>query len=108
MALTVTQKYQAAVGDAFLREFEVTFDASYPTGGEPITPSTSPFSDFYHEIVAILSVNTISPLFSEKIVRFDPVASTLVIGVEGAAIFAEAASASNQATVKARVVGLFR
>ena len=104
MALTVVQEYQAPVGDAFMKEFTVTFDSSYPTGGEALAPS-----DFFaHEIVAIISINVIAPLFGEKVVRWDPANKKLTIGVEGAAVFVQAGSASDQSAVKARILALVR
>ncbi|MCB7129663.1 MAG: hypothetical protein J3T61_09015 [Candidatus Brocadiales bacterium] len=110
MALTVTQEYHAAVGDAFLRELEVTFDSSYPTGGELFNGTTTPTDDFFHEVVAILSVNTITPAVPTKTVLWDPTNSKLIVSVEDTTSGknAEAGGASDQSAVVARVVGLFR
>ena len=40
MALTITQKKRAKMGNAYAVAADVTFDSSYPTGGEALTPAT--------------------------------------------------------------------
>ena len=78
---------------------KVTFDSSYPTGGEAIVAADLGLT-VLREVIAVL---TLAPLFSEKIVTWDRANSKLAIGVEGAAIFAQAANASDQSAVKCRV-----
>lgn len=40
MALTIAQKKRAKMGNAFAVAADVTFDSSYPTGGEALAPTT--------------------------------------------------------------------
>ena len=110
MALTIVQNYHAAVGDAFLREYNVTFDSSYPTGGELFDGTTTPTDDFFHEVVAIISVNTTAPAVPTKTVLWDPTNSKLKVSLEDTTSGknAEAGNGSDQSAVVARVVGLFR
>ena len=81
---------------------KITFDNSYPTGGEAIVAANLGLTTL-REVISVL---TLAPLFSEKIVTWDRANSKLTIGVEGAAIFVEAGSASDQATVIALVTAI--
>lgn len=45
MAVTVTEVVKTAVKDRYMHIFKVTFDSSYPTGGEPLTAADLGFSD---------------------------------------------------------------
>ncbi len=81
---------------------KVTFDSSYPTGGEAIVAADLGLTTL-REVISVL---TLAPLFSEKIVTWDRANSKLTIGVEGAAIFVQAGSASDQSSVIALVVAI--
>lgn len=45
MALTVVEKFRGAGGDRLLHVHKITFDSSYPTGGEPLTAADLGWSD---------------------------------------------------------------
>ena len=84
------------IGDIRVRFVKVTFDDSYPTGGEAITPANFGFS---HKIIHVIP-NAISDV-ATKHVQWDDANQKLLIMVEDgtSGISAEAANASDQALV---------
>jgi hypothetical protein len=108
MALTFTR---AASPEQFLRFGRgaevawvgtITFDNSYPTGGEAIAPS-----DFGFDALFFVSVNA-SATPVTKFVRWDEVNSKLLIYIEDSisGICAEAGAASDQSLVKVAVLAI--
>jgi hypothetical protein len=53
MALTRTEVLRTALRDRFLHIYKVDFDASYPSGGEPLTTADLGFSDLAADLVVI-------------------------------------------------------
>jgi hypothetical protein len=107
MALTFTaatnaQRPKNVLGDLAAVFRTVTFDSSYPTGGEAITAA-----DFGLQTIVWVSVNALSDV-ATKHVRWDPTAGTLMILIEDgtSGISAEAANASDQSAVDAQVLVL--
>jgi len=97
MALTLT-KVQHRIGlNSRIHVYDVTFDSSYPTGGEAVAAS-----DFKLD-----SIDAIFPTFSGataangRIVTFDPTNSKLLVWT---GVATEAANASDQSAVTARVI----
>lgn len=80
------------IGDIRVRFVKITFDNSYPTGGEAIAPSDFGFS---HKIVHV-ALNP--PLDGTKSVAWDDANSKLLVNVMDDAP-AEAANASDQSTL---------
>lgn len=70
MALTLSQKHNLVVGNKRLTVTNVTFDSSYPTGGEPVTAA-----DFG---LSVLDLVLIQPP-SGFLVEFDSTNSKLVV-----------------------------
>lgn len=107
MALTFT-KYVAdnvpLYGDVQAWAGKVTFDSSYPTGGEAIAAS-----DFSANEILFVSVNAITDV-ATKHIRWDRAASKFQLFVEDAisGISAEAANASDQSAVDAEILVLVR
>lgn len=51
MAVTVTELFRTKTSDRYLHAYSVTFDSSYPTGGEPLTAANLGFSDLATNLV---------------------------------------------------------
>lgn len=87
------------IGDRRLVLAEVTFDSSYPTGGEAVTAA-----DFGLD-TQIDTVIPSQPVTPGKKVAYDHENSKLVVYAEDATsgVHAEAASASDQSTLSVRV-----
>lgn len=107
MALTISEAADAlrpshVVGDLKLKFVRVTFDSSYPTGGEAITPA-----NFGMTRIIFVSVGAISDV-ATKHVRWVEAAGAhlLQIMVEDgtSGISAEAANASDQSAVDANIM----
>jgi len=98
MALTVTQYQDPStagrrfvVGDRRITFGTITFDSSYPTGGEAIA-----FSDFGFETqLDVLFVQTVNVL-GNRLASYDPVNKKILLFT---ALGAEAANASDQSTI---------
>ncbi len=74
---------------------KLTFDTSYPTGGEDI----SEIWNFFNKLGGIVCD---IPNVTQKIVRIDYTNKKALVFIEGAAIFAEAGAATDQSAVVVR------
>lgn len=106
MALTFTDasgdlRPQHVLGDLKVRFCTVTFDSSYPTGGEAIAAS-----DFGMTRIIFISVNAASSASATKSVAWDQANSKLMVYTDGGTP-AEASDASDQSalTVQLAVFG---
>ena len=99
MAITVTERERFVAGDRTFVAATVTFDSSYPTGGEAITPAN--FGLFSH----IDWVLTNKPDVATKEVWWDRANSKLMILAEDAVsgIEAQAGNTSDQSAVDVEV-----
>jgi hypothetical protein len=101
MALTFTESTRFVVGDRVAVSGKVTFDSSYPTGGEAVTASLFglPGGSISHIVLGVPDVVT-------KNVRWDRANSKLLVVVEDgtSGIEAEAANASDQSAVDVEVL----
>jgi hypothetical protein len=79
------------IGDLKVKFVKVTFDSSYPTGGEAITAA-----DFGLNVIVFVAVNAAAN--ATKVVYWDEANSKLLISTD-AGTPAEAANASDQSTV---------
>lgn len=107
MALTFTQPADAlrpyhVLGDLKLVAKKVTFDNSYPTGGEAISPS-----DFGLARIIWVQVNAVTDVATKEVQWVEAAgAHKLKIMVEDAisGIAAEAANASDQSAVSVHIL----
>lgn len=65
MALTVHDKFLTATKDAYLRVIEVDYDASYPTGGEPLTADDLGFDDHATELTVVALATTVTSKYDD-------------------------------------------
>ena len=102
MALTVTKVTKNVVGAQYEVIADVTFDSSYPTGGEAFIPNdvdkSRPTSDVFHFVAITGNDATIA---DNRIVTYDHTNKKLVVFT---AINTEATNASDQSAVKVRVL----
>lgn len=96
MALTVTNETRNVVGDLVLVTGTLTFDSSYPTGGEAVAAST--FSNFIR--LDFLGINAHTSV-ATKLAEWDRAAGTVILFVENGTtgIEAQAANSSDQSAV---------
>lgn len=95
MPLGVTTRNRFVIGDRVALQASVTFDSSYPTGGEDLTPSL--LGGALQQIDWVeCSVNTAG----NRLVVWDRANRKLLLFT---ALGTEAANASNQATIVAEV-----
>jgi hypothetical protein len=99
MALAVTALEFGQLGARRANRATVTFDSSYPTGGEALTAAAFGLSDIQDVFVE-------QPNTAGIDVRYDSSAEKLVIYDEDntSGVAAEVANASNQSTVAVRVL----
>jgi hypothetical protein len=107
MALTITQATNAqrpnnVLGDLIACFRTVTFDSSYPTGGEAITAA-----DFGLQTIVWINVNAQSDVLT-KHVRWDQAASKLFIAIEDgtSGIEAQAGNGTDQSLVSVQLMVL--
>lgn len=101
MALSITAatndtRPSHVAGDLRMRFAKVTFDASYPTGGEAITAA-----DFGLNRIIFISVN--SAANATQVVYWDEANSKLLISTD-AGTPAQAANASDQSAVTVQLI----
>lgn len=94
MALSFSITDQTVVGDQRRVVATVTFDSSYPTGGEAVTPSN-------FGLQSIRNVEPAVPVAGSRLVAWDGTNSKLKVFT---AIGTEAADTSDQSTIIAPVV----
>lgn len=94
MALTITEVVRSATRNRRMVIADVTFDSSYPTGGESLTPADLGLPAI--EFIAIEHSGT-------ETVTFNRSANKLLIYTADGT---EATNASNQSTIVARVLAV--
>ena len=94
MALTLTAAHQGVVGNRRVWRGTVTFDSSYPTAGEAVTPANFGFA------VAIENLQIIADRGSETVQWTKATNKLMVHTADGT----EAVNASDQSAVTATVV----
>ena len=72
MALTIVLVTQTQIADRYVRVLKVTWDSSYATGGEAITPADMGFSDLAADLTVIdggsVGAATISEMHKIRVV----------------------------------------
>ena len=102
MALTLNKTAEWVAGDRRMKVFDVTFDASYPTGGEPVSLADLGFSG---EVSFLLAEPTGGYSF-----EYNPAAGTLLAYRTGAinAPGEQVPNTTNLATINTRVFAIGR